>query len=96
MWGSQVNFKKNDDTHFFFLPEAQQSIDYSRYRRRGHHNNIMKLNWLFVLLLSFCFQLILTENAASVDAIEWRADAIHYATEDVAQDLIRECEFFIV
>ena len=57
----------------------------------------MKLTWLFVLFLLFCFQLILTENASSVTAINWMTDeGVHYATGDEARGLIRECKFFIM
>ena len=31
-----------------------------------------------------------------VTAVDWREDAIRYATGDEAQALIRECEFFFV
>jgi hypothetical protein len=31
-----------------------------------------------------------------VAAVDWREDAVHYATEDEAQALIRECKSFFV
>ena len=45
---------------------------------------------LLVLLLSLCFQFM------PVAAVDWREDAIRYATGDEAQSLIRECESFFV